>query len=156
MKSVLLLAAVVVSLSGTANGQQSIIPQEIAISVKKSASCGCCTSWIDRLKQSGFMVSTEDLAMAQLMRFKLDHGIKAQHASCHTGRIAGYTIEGHVPVREIKRLLQERPDAIGLSVPGMPLGSPGMDFGTEREAYDVLLIKQDGTTSVFASYAAKE
>lgn len=94
--------------------------------------------------------------MGSLMKFKLDHGISAKHASCHTGRIGGYTIEGHVPVREINRLLKERPDAVGLSVPGMPIGSPGMEVGTEREAYTVLLIKRDGSSEVFATYAAKK
>ena len=93
------------------------------MNVKKSASCGCCQIWIDYLKKSGFKVKTENMFMGQLMKFKLANGIKPEHASCHTGRIAGYTIEGHVPTKEINRLLRERPDAIGLSVPGMPIGS---------------------------------
>lgn len=124
--------------------------------VKKSASCGCCQIWVDYLKASGFKVETENMASGQLMKFKLDHGIKPKHASCHTGRIGGYTIEGHVPTREIDRLLRERPDAIGLSVPGMPIGSPGMEVDDQRDAYDVLLIKKDGTGEVFAHYPAKE
>ena len=127
-----------------------------AIDVKKTATCGCCQAWVDRLKTGGFKVTTENMFMGSLMKFKLDHGISAKHASCHTGRIGGYTIEGHVPVREINRLLKERPDAVGLSVPGMPIGSPGMEVGTEREAYTVLLIKRDGSSEVFATYAAKK
>lgn len=126
------------------------------IDVKKTATCGCCQAWVDRLKAAGFKVTTENMFMGSLMKFKLDHGISAKHASCHTGRIGGYTIEGHVPVREINRLLKERPDAVGLSVPGMPIGSPGMEVGTEREAYTVLLIKRDGSSEVFATYAAKK
>ena len=74
--------------------------------------------------------------------------------SCHTGRIAGYVIEGHVPAADIRRLLVERPDAIGLSVPGMPIGSPGMGPEDQREAYDVILIGRDGAANVFASYPA--
>ena len=124
--------------------------------VKKTASCGCCQIWVDYLKTNGFKVKTENMAMGQLMKFKIDHGIKPEHSSCHTGRIAGYTIEGHVPTKEIDRLLRERPDAIGLSVPGMPMGSPGMEVGSQRDAYDVLLIKKDGSSEVFAHYTAKE
>ena len=75
-------------------------------------------------------------------------------ASCHTGRIDGYMIEGHVPVADIRRLLDERPDAVGIAVPGMPYGSPGMGPESERDAYDVFLIRRDGSTEVFSSYAA--
>lgn len=92
------------------------------------------------------------MTMGNLTQFKLKNGIGPKTASCHTARIENYTIEGHVPAREIRRLLTERPDAIGLSVPGMPLGSPGMDFGDDREAFDVLLIRHDGSTETFASY----
>lgn len=130
--------------------------EPLTMSVKKTASCGCCQIWVDYLKASGFRVKTENMFMGQLMKFKLDHGIRQEHASCHTGRIAGYTIEGHVPVKEIERLLRERPNVVGLSVPGMPIGSPGMEVGGQRDAYDVLLIKKDGTSEVFAHYTAKE
>jgi len=132
----------------------SALAQQTVIDVKKTATCGCCSAWVDRMKQSGFQVKPENVAMGQLMRFKLSNGIKSKHAACHTARVGGYTIEGHVPVREINRLLKERPDAVGLAVPGMPTGSPGMDFGTTRDAYDVLLIKKDGSAVVYASYPA--
>lgn len=152
MRLPIIALGLIVGLAGSpVQAQQSTI-----IDVKKSESCGCCSAWIDRLKQAGFQVRPENMAMGRLMRFKLDNGIKSKHASCHTGRIAGYTIEGHVPVREIRRLLKEKPDAIGLAVPGMPMGSPGMDFGTARDAYNVLLIKKDGSTSVYASYLARK
>ncbi|MEM7748606.1 MAG: DUF411 domain-containing protein [Pseudomonadota bacterium] len=134
----------------------SALAEPLTMSVKKTASCGCCQIWVDYLKASGLKVQTENMVMGQLMKFKLDHGITHQHASCHTGRINGYTIEGHVPLKEIKRLLRERPDAVGLSVPGMPIGSPGMEVDGLRDAYDVLLIKKDGTSEVFAHYTAKE
>ena len=156
MRKSLAVVILAMGLAQTGHAQQSAIPEQRIVEVKKTSSCGCCVAWIGRLTKAGFKVVPEDLAMGQLMRFKLDHGITAKHASCHTGRIAGYTIEGHVPIREIKRLLTERPDAIGLSVPGMPLGSPGMDFGEERDSYDVLLINKDGSTSVYASYAGTE
>lgn len=126
------------------------------IDVKKTATCGCCQAWVNHLKSAGFNVKTSNMAMGQLMRFKIRNGITEKHASCHTARLAGYTIEGHVPAREIRRLLEQRPDAVGLSVPGMPIGSPGMEVGNQREAYSVLLLKKDGTTEVFARYDAKE
>ena len=133
-----------------------VAAEPLTVDVRKTATCGCCKAWVDHLKGAGYKVKAKNVIMSQLMSFKAKHGIRPKHASCHTGRVAGYTIEGHVPAREIARLLKERPDAIGLSVPGMPIGSPGMEVGTQRDAYDVLLIKKDGTTEVFASYTAKE
>lgn len=127
--------------------------EDLVVHVRKSATCQCCDAWVLHLRQSGFQVTTENVAAGQLMRFKLDHGISPQLASCHTGRVAGYTIEGHVPAREIARLLKDRPAAIGLTVPGMPIGSPGMERGERRDKYDVLLIGKDGRTEVFASYS---
>jgi hypothetical protein len=88
------------------------------------------------------------------MRYKMDNGIPREMISCHTGSVEGYMIEGHVPPADIRRLLAERPDAVGLAVPGMPYGSPGMGPESEREAYDVFLIRRDGTTEIFTSYAA--
>jgi hypothetical protein len=99
-------------------------------------------------------VTEEELYGMLLINFKLDNGIPQRMTSCQTGKIDGYMIEGHVPAADIRRLLQERPDAIGLAVPGMPYGSPGMGDETEREAYEVFLIARDGTTSVFTTYPA--
>ncbi|QRI64450.1 DUF411 domain-containing protein [Shinella sp. PSBB067] len=125
-----------------------------AIHVMKDPNCGCCSAWIEILENDGFVVTTEASAGTLLMRYKLDNGIPQEMVSCHTGRVDGYMIEGHVPVADIRRLLGERPDAIGLAVPGMPFGSPGMGPESEREAYDVFLIRGDGSTEVFTSYAA--
>ena len=125
-----------------------------AIHVMKDPNCGCCSAWIEILENDGFVVTTEASAGTLLMRYKLKSGIPQEMASCHTGRVDGYMIEGHVPVADIRRLLEERPDAIGLAVPDMPYGSPGMGPEGEREAYDVFLIRGDGSTEVFTSYAA--
>lgn len=125
------------------------------ISVAKTATCGCCTAWIDYMEDNGFEIEAENLPSGALVKHKLDHGIaNSSLMSCHTARIDGYTIEGHVPAEDIRRLLEERPEAVGLTVPGMPLGSPGMDQGDDREAYDVLLLRADGETEVFSSYPA--
>jgi hypothetical protein len=125
-----------------------------AIHVLKDPNCGCCEAWVEILQSEGFDVTVEASAGAALASFKRDHGIPQQMESCHTGRIEGYMIEGHVPVADIWRLLDARPDAIGLAVPGMPYGSPGMGPENERDAFDVLLIRRDGSAEVFSSYAA--
>lgn len=122
--------------------------------VMKDPGCGCCDAWIDILQRDGFEVTAEHLGHQALMRFKLANGIPDAMVSCHTGRIDGYLIEGHVPAADIRRLLHERPDAVGLAVPGMPWGSPGMGPEEEREAYDVHLIRRDGRTEVFTRYGA--
>ena len=125
-----------------------------AIHVMKDPNCGCCSAWIEILENDGFIVTTEPSLGTLLMRYKLDNGIPRRMISCHTGRIEGYMIEGHVPVTDIRRLLDDRPDAVGLAVPGMPYGSPGMGPESEREAYEVFLIRRDGSTEVFSRYTA--
>jgi hypothetical protein len=122
-----------------------------SIEVWKSPTCGCCGKWVEHLKQNGFAVTAKNTSPAMLDRIKRQAGIEENLASCHTGLIDGYAIEGHVPAADIKRLLDERPDAIGLTVPNMPIGSPGMEQPNgEAEPYDVLLVKKDGSTEVFA------
>lgn len=125
-----------------------------SIHVLKDPNCGCCSAWIEILEAEGFDVSVERSVGTALMRHKLETGIPQQMISCHTGRTEGYMIEGHVPVADIRRLLAERPDAVGLAVPAMPYGSPGLGPESEREAFDVYLIRRDGTTNVFNRYAA--
>lgn len=128
------------------------LAQATPIDVKKTNGCGCCLAWMEHLEENGFAPSGEDMFAGLLVRFKLDNGVPQRMVSCHTGLIDGYVIEGHVPADDIRRLLSERPDVVGLAVPGMPLGSPGMDQSRWREAYDVFLINNDGSTEVFSSY----
>ncbi len=120
------------------------------VEVWKSPSCGCCKAWIEILEKQGFTVQVHDVGN-NAIRGKL--GIPMNRGSCHTARIGRYALEGHVPVADIRRLLKEQPDAIGLAVPGMPVGSPGMDgpeYEGRRDPYDVLLVLKDGTTRVFS------
>jgi hypothetical protein len=124
------------------------------IHVSKDPGCGCCGDWVEYLKADGFAVSVTELDPEALATLKLAKGIPAEAVSCHTAEVAGYAIEGHVPAGDIRRLLAERPDALGLAVPGMPFGSPGMGPESRREAYDVLLLLRDRTTKVFTSYPA--
>ena len=124
----------------------------LQIKVWKSPTCGCCNDWIAHLESNGFSATRYDVGNNDA-RKRL--GMPVRFGSCHTAEIGGYAIEGHVPARDILRLLEEKPQAIGLSVPAMPRGSPGMDgpeYGGVRDPYDVLLIGDDGKASVFQSY----
>ena len=124
-----------------------------AIEVWKSPTCGCCGKWVEHLEANGFAVTAKNTSPAMLDRIKRQAGIEEKLASCHTGLIEGYTVEGHVPAADIKRLLEERPDAIGLTVPDMPIGSPGMEAANGKtEPYDVLLVKKDGSVELFARH----
>jgi hypothetical protein len=125
-------------------------PSLPVVQVWKSPTCGCCTGWVEHMRKAGFRVEVKDLA--DLTAIKAERGVAAEHQSCHTGLVDGYTIEGHVPVEDIKRLIAERPRITGLAAPGMPVGSPGMEMGTQRDAYDVLAFTRGGQTTVWASH----
>lgn len=123
-----------------------------AMTVYKSASCGCCAQWVTHARGAGFTVrevNTDDLGSV-----KREMGIPAALASCHTVVVGSYVVEGHVPADDVKRLLRERPQVRGLAVPGMPIGSPGMEQGppAQYERYDVLAFTSNGNTRVFASH----
>lgn len=123
------------------------------LQVWKDPNCGCCQDWVNHLQADGFQVQVFATGNAAV-RKRL--GLPEKFGSCHTGLIGGYAIEGHVNAREIRRLLAEKPKAIGLAVPGMPVGSPGMDgavYGDRRDAYDVVLVQPDGTGRVYQHYA---
>ena len=123
------------------------------VTVHKSATCGCCRLWVDRLRDSGFQVEVRN--EDNLNEVKQRVGIPSGMGSCHTAEVGGYFVEGHVPMDDIKRLLRERPDAKGLTVPGMPAGSPGMEVSSGQvQPYDVLLVKRDGTTAVFSHHGS--
>lgn len=119
------------------------------VEVWKNPNCGCCVKWIDHLRQAGFDVIAHDIGRVDTVRAKL--GMPNRYASCHSAKVGDYIIEGHVPAADIKRLLEERPMAKGLSVPGMPMGSPGME-GPYSEPYQTLLIETGGTAEVFAEH----
>ncbi len=119
------------------------------VEVYKSAYCGCCTAWVEHLKTNGFTVKVQDVANPSDYREKF--GMPQELGSCHTGMVQGYAIEGHVPAAEIKRLLAERPNAKGLAVPAMPMGSPGME-GSRKDPYDVMLVQANGRNSVYKHY----
>ncbi len=119
------------------------------VDVYKSASCGCCGKWIAHMRANGFAVRAHDVAEPAVYRAKL--GVPEALGSCHTATVSGYVLEGHVPAREVRRVLAERPKARGLAVPSMPPGSPGME-GPPPQPYAVLLFDAQGRTTVFARY----
>lgn len=130
----------------------AVTPERINMEVWKDPSCGCCKNWIAAMEQAGFSVQVHETGNNGV---RAQMGLAAKLGSCHTARVAGYVIEGHVPAREIKRLLAEKPDALGLTVPGMKVGTPGMDgpiYKGRKSPYDVLLVRRDGSTLVFQQY----
>ena len=113
------------------------------VTVFKDPSCTCCNAWIEHLKQGGFEVVSNEIPIAQLRETKSRYQVPPDLQTCHTAVVDGYVIEGHVPAADIQRLLKDRPKAIGLVVPGMPVGSPGME-GPKRESYSVFLFDAGG------------
>jgi hypothetical protein len=120
------------------------------IQVWKAPTCGCCSQWIEHLEEAGYQVEFHD--EMDMTAVKAQYGIPGELQSCHTALIDGYIVEGHVPAEDIERLLTERPQITGLAVPGMPIGSPGMEMGDRVDPYDVMTFDGNGTTTVFSSY----
>lgn len=146
-----------VLISTLALGAATLLPAQARaaateVEVWKSPTCGCCKDWIAHLEENGFSVRVHDTGNTAA-RSRL--GIAERYGSCHTARVDGYVVEGHVPASDIQRLLLERPKALGLAVPGMPIGSPGMDgpvYGGRQDPYDVLLLDSAGGSSVYRAY----
>lgn len=149
-RRLLLTAAIGVALTARVGLAQPALPP---LQVWKDPNCGCCNDWVALMRADGFQVQVFDTGNVAV-RQRL--GLPATYGSCHTALVGGYVIEGHVAASEIRRLLAQKPDAIGLAVPGMPVGSPGMDgpvYGHRRDAYDVLLVQRDGSSRVFQHHA---
>lgn len=125
------------------------------VEVWKDPNCGCCQDWVDHMQAHGFAVKVHATGN-NAVRARL--GLPQKLGSCHTALVGDYLVEGHVPASDVHKLLQQKPKALGLAVPGMPVGSPGMDgavYGNQRDPYDVLLVAHDGSTRVFSSYNKK-
>lgn len=149
-----LILQAIASLTATTAAPWVFAQSRPQVEVWKDPNCGCCKDWITHLQSNGFDVKVHDSGNAAA-RTRLR--IPEKLGSCHTATVGAYAIEGHVPARDIQRLLKDKPKAIGLAVPGMPIGSPGMDSGLYRgrvDAYDVLLVLEDGSSRVFKSYTA--
>ena len=119
------------------------------VKVYRTPTCGCCMSWVEHMREAGFTVEVEDTN--EIAAVKMEAGVPAQIQSCHTSFIGDYVFEGHVPASTIAKFLAEAPDAKGLAVPGMPVGSPGMEMGNRVDPYDVVAFDAQGRTAVYES-----
>jgi hypothetical protein len=136
------------SASDATGASQEVGSREIL--VYKTATCGCCSNWVEYMKGHGFTVKTQDVT--DLVAIKVEHGVPPGLQTCHTAVVDGYLVEGHVPIESIQRMLEERPEIAGLAVPGMPTGSPGMEVpGQAAASYDIIAFDRDGNTSVYDS-----
>jgi hypothetical protein len=122
------------------------------VSVYKTATCGCCSMWVEHLKANGFEVEAQNVSNTQLDAVAIQGGVKDDLRSCHTAKVGGYTLEGHVPAADIHRMLKEKPAIAGIAVPGMPMGSPGMEQGGRKDPFDTVAFTKDGKTSVFEKH----
>jgi len=144
LSAVIVLAAVIIGAGCTQAPAETL-----EVTVYKRADCGCCNLWIEHLEANGFSVKARNVQ--HLDQIKKESGVSRKLSACHTARIGDYVIEGHVPAQDIKRLLAENLDVVGLAVPGMPAGSPGME-GPRKESYAVYTFSKDGATEVFARH----
>ena len=141
-----LVAALLVTIAGATAQQKPPM-----VEVYKSPTCGCCSAWVAHLRDQGFEVRT--IESDKVDELKATHRIPRQVLSCHTALVSGYVVEGHVPAADVARLLKERPAIAGIAVPGMPIGSPGMEVpGTKPQPFDVIAFGKDGSTRVFATH----
>jgi len=118
--------------------------------VYRSPDCSCCHGWIDHLNSQGFHI--EDVPTNDIETIKQKHNVPDNLASCHTAIVNGYVVEGHVPAQDIKRLLQEKPNVTGLSVPQMPIGTPGMEMGNQKDPFSVISFDPKGRDGIFNQY----
>lgn len=125
-------------------------PKPAAVTVFKDPNCGCCALWVEHLRKHAFAVTVRDTS--DLAGIKRTGRVPQALQSCHTAFVDGYVIEGHVPATDVQRLLAEKPKVAGIAVPGMPIGSPGMEMGARKDRYDVVAFTRDGMTSVFARH----
>ncbi|MFZ4289510.1 DUF411 domain-containing protein [Variovorax sp. HJSM1_2] len=147
MKRRQLLSAACIAGTSLSPRAKPSLPQ---IHVYKNAGCACCAAWVDHLKAAGF--ATKVTEVVNTTDTRKQYGLPEKFGSCHTALVNGYLVEGHVPAAEVKRLLALKPTAIGIAVPGMPIGSPGMEVDDRQESYEVLLIDKRGGATVFARY----
>jgi len=143
-------AAFMATPQGAAQEQGAGAQNLPVVEMTKRPNCGCCTAWADHLRAKGFEVKVTE--SEELWNVKRRAGIPQNLDACHTAKVGGYIVEGHVPADDIKRLLAEKPEVKGIAVPGMPIGSPGMEMDNRSEPYDVISFDADGQTEVFQSY----
>lgn len=137
---------------GLAAQQKAAPAAKPTVSVFKSPTCGCCSMWVEHLKSQGFEVQAQNVSDAQLNAVAAQGGVTDDLRSCHTAKVGGYTVEGHVPAADIHRMLKEKPAIAGIAVPGMPMGSPGMEQGGRKDPFDTVAFTKDGKKTVFEKH----
>ena len=149
-------AVVTIALAGLGLGvaaqQKPAAAPAQKVTVYKTSSCGCCRLWVDHLKSNGFDVQAMDVSSADVRAVSKAAGLPDDGVSCHTAKVGNYVVEGHVPASDIKRMLKEKPAIAGIAAPGMPMGSPGMEQGGAKEAYDVVAFTKDGKMTVYSKH----
>lgn len=154
-RSLLHAAAALLGTASLASPLGGLTQTRPLVEVWKTATCGCCHDWVTHMEANGFQVKTHDISEAAKAAQRRQLGLADKFGSCHTALVDSYVLEGHVPAREVRRLLKERPKGLGLAVPGMPIGSPGMDgpaYAGRKDPYGVLLVQRGGGSSVYQSY----
>ena len=136
--------------TATLPSSTAVTEEPIDIVVYRSPTCGCCGKWVEHLKENNFNV--KEIRTGEVQELKDKYGVTQEMASCHTAIVDGYVIEGHVPANDIKTLLKTKPKVVGITVPGMPTGTPGMEMGDEKEAYDVMSFDREKHYQIFNSY----
>ena len=131
---------------------QTVLANGPKLMVFKLPTCGCCDAWVTHMQQAGFKSEIENISEPRMFNLKKSVGITFKLSSCHTAFVHNYVVEGHVPSGDVLLLLSQKPDALGLTVPGMPAGSPGMEMGDHRDPFNTLLMLRDGNSEVFKNY----
>lgn len=147
------LAATLLLNAGFAWADVAQAEEKIDIVVNRSPTCSCCGKWVEHLKQNNFNV--KDVVSDDVQAIKDKYGVTQELASCHTALVNGYVVEGHVPAKDIRTLLKNKPDVVGITVPGMPSGTPGMEMGSKKDAYQVISFDKKNQHQVFSNYQAE-
>jgi hypothetical protein len=152
-KTTLIYSAAAMLIAGAigVSAQQSSATAKPTAVVYKTSSCGCCKMWVEHLKANGFTVEAKDVSSDEVRAVSKAAGLKDDDTSCHTAKIGGYIVEGHVPASDIQRMLKEKPAIAGIAAPGMPQGSPGMEQGS-KEPFDVVAFTKDGKTKLYSKH----
>ncbi len=126
--------------------------EALNITVYRTPTCGCCKGWVEHIQQNNFIVTDIVKPEAEIQEIRQKHNLPQQLTSCHAAEINGYLVEGHVPVEDVKRLIAQKPNLAGIAVPGMPIGTPGMEMGDRKQSFEVVGFQPDGEMEVFNSY----
>lgn len=159
MKITIAIGLTLASLAGPLQAAQSAwdkaapaLAKPVEMTVYRSPTCGCCGKWVDHIKKNGFAV--KDIVTDDMDKLKSERGVPKELQSCHTALVGGYVVEGHVPATDVADMLKRKPQTVGLTAPGMPMGSPGMEMGGAKAPFDVLEFDKNGKTQVFHDHSA--